>query len=667
MVFFCRSLAALGKKAFGNIAKQANAKDIISRLPLDVSVTGMDACVLKPEDFGGFVGRELVNAVKNRNEEVKVLFFCRNDKELKKFEWVKSCAVTVIIEPKITPQILEEHVNRALKGMDISERDVQVVSKDMLEASRDPAKEPEPEAPPAPVPAVQPPAAEEKAITTPSAPLPTEFPEEAETEEEPKALSTGTFEERIQQCDTVPDWELFSKSLKTESAMRELLQTNSEYSGVVNMLEVLDREIFRVWSDPELSSEQKMDRIKEIGLDRAAYKDKQNSILVGKLSSIMTTIVSVTTTAMERRLSTIRKGLDEVATFKTYFKDMSRVEALTQDRLDLNLELTKSLDQILKIYGAMDQTAAEVISEMVDGLPSENPYINSLYTSMRNMFVPKNARTLAEGLMQSLQQNRVALSALKDEISGFISLMFQLYDADYELITAQRDLIERLKAQRVEDVIVMQSVIKSALKIFIGGNDTGTTATALTLSGINSRRANTLLIDLRPENRFNIYGQDYISIEEFRSTRPEQPFLCVHGNFDSDFEELEEFIQELSTLVGYYSHINIILNDSQTPILNRLAENALTIHFIADSTDRGIAIAKNIFGAYKDKGNTAKKLCLIDCPVDGLALMNEIGIDPMNVKAVMIPYIQELRASSLKHVRPYDYADICTVFEEAFR
>ena len=89
--------------------------------------------------------------------------------------------------------------------------------------------------------------------------------------------------------------------------------------------------------------------------------------------------------------------------------------------------------------------------------------------------------------------------------------MFKLCEEDATIIEYQQKLINLLRAQRVEDVVIVDNVIKNSLRIFVGPADTGVTATAVTWSGVVSRRQNTLLLDLTGNSKLRQYGLEPVT------------------------------------------------------------------------------------------------------------------------------------------------------------
>ncbi|WP_229717255.1 hypothetical protein, partial [Paenibacillus aceti] len=125
-------------------------------------------------------------------------------------------------------------------------------------------------------------------------------------------------------------------------------------------------------------------------------------------------------------------------------------------------------------------------------------------------------------------------------------------------------------------MVIVDSIVKNSLRIFVGPEDTGRTATALTWAGVISRRQNILLPDLTGESKLRQYGVEPMALDTFLEQRLEQQFVCVEGNLNQMLERVDEVVAELKTRLNYYAHIHVILDAGQSELLSHLAPSALS-------------------------------------------------------------------------------------------
>lgn len=663
------SLGAYLKKSFQDKSYQTTVNKIIETLPIDPAISNMDAVVLGAKDFGGTLGRALLATLKDKHPDITIVYIYVKDKEKIDFDQeVSSFKVAKLRVEEIYEAVLKaielKGVNKdsrvltsndEIPGVQLAQEDhVRQSEQTQLQVRNEAAEvETSKEVTPLSVP-------EQEAV---SANLEVAAGSSADIE---LPVNYVPIEERIGAHAGYADWDLFQESLKKDSVVRELLVENSQYAGVLNMLEVLDRKITNIFRDPDITPEDRFQKIREVGLDRSAYKGIQDNIIADKVISIMSSIVNSANKTVDIKIENIRKALDTLTVTKELYNDQSQITSLINARLEIQSELLDLAKNIIEIYKTMDSTITELVQDVDKDLPSSNPYISEMLKPIKHIFTPSNAAKVTSKLMYDLQQNRVSLSALESKIQELIGLVFKLCEADDTIIDMQQKMIELLQSQRVEDVVILDTVIKHSLRLYIGTSDTGRTATALTWAGILSRRQNTLLIDLSGSSKFKQYGVEAVTLDDFLRERIERSLVCVEGDIGSDIERVEEIVSELKGRLNYYPYVNIILDSSQVALMNALAKHALAVHFITNSTLRANKEIKIAVEALTES-NIARKVILIDPPVDAISILRDINIDPMLVKMIILPRLQSIAAASLKGRVPYEDDTVVEVFEEVFR
>jgi len=647
------SLGPFAKKGFGDRAFQTNVNKIIEALPVPPAVSNMDAIVLGPKDLVGALGRLLDTAIKKKHPEIKVLYFYQKDKEA---ELINGDVHKIKVD-KVTPQSIQAGVEQVMEAQRIGGDNRVLASAD--ERAFKPQAMPA-AADVAPPPPVQQRALEETVVLTEAV-----F-EAAATLETPPATQSKPLEQRVLEMGSYADFGFLRNALDTTLLSSELVQENTQYAGVVNMLETLDRQMMEVFKNGDAPAEVRFAQIRQLAVDRAAYKGIEGSIIADKLSSVMTAIVQAAEATVESRMRTVREALDKVAAVKEVFEDHGKLQALIDSRLALQMDLMELSKEIIEVYKAMDRSVAEVLKEVEQGLPSDNAYLNEILKPTNTMFQPQNISTVTVKLIGDLQQNRVSLSIIEDKLKSLVNLVFKLCEEDAVIIEYQQKLIQLLRAQRVEDVVIVDNVIKNAIRLFVGPTDTGRTATAVTWSGVTARRQNTLLIDLTGSSKLRQYGLEPVSLDHFLQNRLEEPLVCIEGEPAAEAERIEAMVAELKTRLNYYAHIHVILDAGQTELLRQLSPSALAVHFITDCSYRGNGLLKEAIAAFREE-NIAKKVILIDPPVEPTKLLPELGVDPLLVKLIVLPRLQHIRACAFNRTRPFDSREVIDVFEEAFR
>lgn len=690
------------KKAFDKQAVQSTSNKIIQQLALDPDVTKMDVVILGDRDFEApATAQKLQKAIDTKHPDICVIYLYQKEADADRCNCEFKKRVKKMSAAEVTDAFTEfvgEHNIRQGKqrvssaDFDVQQNDVVGVStadaapmEERVPVPTKPApthtprpddvpkvpsveeqlaSEPEPEAPAPIVPEVdnsqytEAPKVPLETITAPEDPFKRkeEFPTNV-TKEEAYLAGIHSFE----------DWVIFKEHLNHESVIHNLISENSEYVGLINVLDVLDQRINTVWRDQALTPDQKFDKIKEIGLERSVIRATTNSQEVEKVVSIISTIVLAAKRTVEERVQSLDTALYKITTDKSKIADTSYIDKAINERSKIQLELLNISRGIVDIFKSSRNLVQEEIQELDRRLPSSSAFINDMVKPIgTQIFTPQNTSVLANKLMQALQENSIIASQLEESVNAVIENLFNLCQKDEETIRYQQNMLNLLKAHRVEDVIITNTLLKECMKLYVGSDNTGRSATAITWSGVLSRRQNTLLIDLTGRSKFRDYGITPISLDEFMHNRIEKQLLCVEVDHILAPDELQDLVQELKARLNYYRHVNVILAPEDHNGLVQLSEEAKTVHYITDCSTSSIHTMRDIITSHKSS-NIARKLICIDAPVSPLMIADAVGADPTATKVITLPTVPAIRACALRHDRPYEFDDVICIFEEAFR
>lgn len=698
-MIYAASLGIPVKQAMPDKTIQSTLPKITANLNLDPNTTTMDVVVLGPKDAVGARANELNRALAHKHPDICVIYLYVKDAECDLIECENKKKVKKIKAPIVREAIstyLGAHTVRTGKASVQSAdfKDVELVPP-TKNANRTFAEEAT-GLPPMPTQeemdrmigatTEQPEVDATEEITEESLAQELDLPvieQELKAQEIPldssdvkQALEPDVqkpesqlkkIEDYISNISSYEDWSMFKALLDKDSIVKRLIEENSEFVGLVNILDVLDNRIQAVFRNNDLTAEQRFEQIKAIGLERAARKAAENSIYVDKVINIMSSITLAAKRTVEAKIASIDTALYKITTDKKAILDSTNLDKLIEERSKVQFDLLSLSRDIVDLYKQMDLLVTDEIQSLDENLPSSNVYINEVCKPIGTaIFTPENTAALTNKLLKALQQNRITASQLEESINAIIQNLFQLCDIDENIIMEQQKTIELLKAHRVEDVIIADTILKKSLRLYVGADNTGRSATAITHCGIMSRRNNTLLLDLTGRAKFKTYGIEPISLAEFMSNRIEKPFLCVESERILTQEELQNVVAELKTRLNYYPFINIILAPEDEAGLDQLSVDALTVHYITDCTTHSIETMRETIHKHTTH-NIARKLITIDAPVSPLLIAEKLGIDPLVTRIIMLPPIPAIRACAIKADRPFEYGDIVQLFEEAFR
>lgn len=473
------------------------------------------------------------------------------------------------------------------------------------------------------------------------------------------------FERNLKEVSNFHDWGLFKEAMSKDAAIRQLLEENTTYQGVVQMLSVLDTEIKNTYYDKGLTSQQKFEKVLEIGNKRSTLMATHNDILARKVLDVIDAVTIGARRTVNDLLDEHRKSMEQITVSKEGLFDETELHRLVDMRSKAMCELLALVKSTIQLYQAMDLEVSDVILDMDKRLPSDNEYINEMVGSAAEVLTPTNSMELARTMMRALQEKREAFVLMEEQVRKVIDSIRELFDRDEAIIQYQQHITQMLKAHRVEDAVIIDSVIKNILNVYIGQRGSGLTATALTWSGCLARRRNTLLIDLSNESKLGDYGEDVLDLDEFMRQRIDRP-LCVVAGTVPDVEALSELITELKTRLDYYAHINVILDSTQLEYAKVLAKESLTVNYITNCTKDNMEEMGNVYASV-DVNNIAQKVLMVNPTIDVLKVAEYMNIDVTSTKCVSIPDVPKIKSCGVLQDKPYEYVGVRTVFEEAFK
>lgn len=465
----------------------------------------------------------------------------------------------------------------------------------------------------------------------------------------------------------IEDVDMVINALKRENVVKHLIQENSEYNGLVQMLDTLDKEIESVWLDTTLTPDQKFDKIKDIGLNRSGYLASCNSITAEHVVNIINRITSAAKRTVDNQMEEYNAAISKIIVNKKSIADTTHIATAIQQRADVQFKLHKLAKTIIDLYKSMDTLVTDEIIELDKKLPSSNEFINEHVKPIgTHIFTPTNTASLVNSLMKALQENRLIASSLEHQVNSFIELLFEMFEKDEEIQDYYRRKTALLSANKIEDIVIVDTVVKECLRLWTGADGSGRSATAITWAGILSHRNNSLLIDLTGKAKFRTYGITPVTLDEFMTNRIEKRFLCVEVDRILNSEELQALVSEIKTRLNYYPYVNIIVDPNDIAGLNQLSVDAKTTYFVCNCTSNSMDVMRRTIAGHT-AGNIARRLVMIDPPISPLSIVDSLEIDPTLFATTTIPSIPDIRACALRHDRPYEINTVFKIFEEAFR
>lgn len=688
-MIYSASLGSAVKKSQKDKAYLTSIDRIVTQMPLDPMVSTMDAVILGPKDVMGVAGAKVQAAINAKHPGLCVIYLYTKDAEKNFIQCDYSKLCKKIDDKAITDAVtdfLGDHLVRAGR-MEVESKDFQIngpakaitkQEEEIHEAPKEVAQVEEPEQlvlKPGEVNVVTGAPVDTDDfddLNEPAAPTPTPEPVQEPIQlDESKPTYVPANDTVVQsQIDSIKnyhDFEVLKKALEKDQVIAEVLAENADYQQVTQMLEVLDANIKTIFIDSSLTPSERYERIKEVGLQRSNLKGRANDMIIKKTTDIFNKVTSIVDSFVESRVSTMEKSLTKITLDKSVIESGGvDIMNLIEERTKMEIELMELVRNIIDTYKSMDTLVADELAALDAELPSTNDFVNQVLAPQRGLFTPQNTSALCTALMNSLQNQRITMSSLETRVKQVINVIFAICAKNDIIIEYQANLIKLLRANKVEDIVVVDTMLKGVLRLFIGAPDTGSTATVLTRSGMQSRTANTLIVDISGNGKWDDYGITPYKWDDFVVERPHEN-LCVVTMDNIDPEKIHAMIGEMKKFLDYYQFINVKINYDQVDAINQLCDDAIVAHIISDCRASNIRALKPAVEAIWSK-NIAKKLVLVDAPTDDiLSVAKELGCDILTTKVIPIPHLTEMKGCAISRKRPYLDKIIADTFEGAFR
>lgn len=676
-MIYAKALAGYIKKSFKDKVEMATIKQIMEILPLDPQTSGVDLIVLGTKDVTNINKSMLQNAINSKHLDIQVLYLYTKNED-------KSKLNNVIVKqiPKISADTIKDEINKVMQGMQTDKNKVEKVSLNKQDETIDDFDDGELFDDSEPLIdsgeseqnvkfddtdlfAEEPIAlTKEKVLFTEEIPTPNVSEEPVAELQQPDTDTTyQTLEDRILAMKDSMDWEVVKNSVTKDSIIRDIINKNSKYAGLLDTMEVLERNIRSVYINQHMSTEEKFNNIRDLGLQRTSIKGQQDDIIAEKVVEVINTICVVADETVMKKCNEINKQIDTIAKSKEGIVDEKLLHTLVRNRLELVIELRDMLIGLQQLYLQIDDTEKEILLSLDKDLPSSNDTINTMLIGMKGIFVPSNIPNIVNKLGLAIENGRVKFSMLETKINSIIQSVFKLCDIDMDIIKHLLETIDVLKAQKPENNVIIDNRLKTAAKMFIGKRESGITSTVLAYSAYLARTNNILVIDLTSNSKLQNYGVDVIELNYFLENKIEKNLTYVAGKV----MDLDSMLSELQYRLSWYYNIIFILDENQTELANELSNVCLTCNIILNSTMSSILGAKEIVSKL-DMDNIGRSIVVIDPVIgDDLEYFNKLNADKLIYRYIPIPSIPDMRKCTLRGIAPSTYLNILTIIGESFR
>lgn len=484
--------------------------------------------------------------------------------------------------------------------------------------------------------------------------------EEESVKEQPAINKSMELKNEIESIQSFNNWEALNDALQETSIFAELIANDADYNGTLKVLESLEVQMLDIMQNPRLSADEKFDKLLDLGRDKTTTKGITNSIMVDKLISIIHNLSAQVGSIAKGIVDKNYKAIDAAAAVDRIVLDDTANNEVIDAAVKAEVSLLNTKKEIASLYSVMNKTVQDTTKGFTAGLPSENELINQIIGMSDEYFTPKNTKDLFHKMLEALEENKSTFVQADESVNRLLDKLNDVAIKYREVIKYQSERILLLKANRVEDIVIMDTALKPTMQLFIGESGSGVTSTVLARTGVIARGAkNVVIIDLSRKAKFADYGIEAETWDNFSENRVNREFICVTA---PEIIDIDEILSHLKTRLDNYGSINIILSPEQISEAAMLAGDSLTLNFISDCTPRNMVIIQEAIGALSSIPNIARKVVLVNPVQDPISCCRTLGVELGNTKLITIPYLPEMKECLVNKTQPAMYPEIRGAF-----
>lgn len=478
--------------------------------------------------------------------------------------------------------------------------------------------------------------------------------------------------ERIKNVGSVADVSIVAREMDAVALLKDLSESNSTYAGIEEKLTSLKDVIYSIMADSRTTKlEDKLSKIYAVMHDKNFFSSKGNTIIEQRLEEVVDLILNKTSSLLQSRLDEIDTAVRRAQQCKDMEMNSARLAGLNEQRANIIIELTTLEAEIASIYKSCDSLIIDCATHMSQSADdvTGNEMINTQLKARGQMIVSDETLTAIRAAFE-LASDKVpdSFKEMKIKIVSMIRLLNKLFELDQEVIAAQQAVINYLKAHNVEDTVVAQSVLKKALRVYVGPEGVGTTIIPYLLSKYKSRQnANVLILDITGHNKYDDYGIAYTNIDSYLADMNQKEFMLVAGKVDNSIEAAQRIVTTLLHAADYYRVINVVMSPEQEELFQTIAVDVLSVNFITDTNAKNIKSMRSVLDKCSVP-NVGKRVIINKCDVPVHAIVKKLGLeDRIDWQLCTVKNLPAIIDASLNGYDPYGISSVDLELEEVIK
>lgn len=484
---------------------------------------------------------------------------------------------------------------------------------------------------------------------------------EVEAEQVQHYTSTPTIQDQISEVTSFKTLEELAKDLNKNKLYSELLKNSTVFQDVTEKLKIVDKQIMEIHRNPDLTASQRMKEIQRVCDEKASLKGESNALVTEYLCNIIDNVASAATVHMDKEIQNMRGRIASLSERELYKGNTEVVSTLIEERYKLQLELANHISSLNKLCGFLTDLTLDTEETFIEGIPTKNPYLNQFLTPV-NRTQPLDLAKHINALFTALQEKSIGFSVIEANLRALMETTTKLVEISDDIIAVQHDLIESMRVQKFEEIVIVQSILKNSLRVYAGGKNSGKSASLAVISELHTRKGDTMIIDLTDNNSLSTYINDMSKLEDVLSNGEITAYdhLYCKTPLALDFND---FIKFLTENTQKYRYIDVLIDNVE--VYRKLQEETLAVTVFMQPNISSINDAKRFIEGITIQ-NIAKQICVVNPAVDPTEMFDLLDISPSEYKYACVPNLPEMSKCALRRHNPGQVKEIRTVFEEEF-
>lgn len=479
----------------------------------------------------------------------------------------------------------------------------------------------------------------------------------------------SNIKQRIE-TSSVTEVSIMLQQMEATELVKDLIHSNSTYSGIEEKLLAIKDSIFAIWNDNSARSlDEKLVKIHALMHDKAFFRTTGDTLIEQRLEDIIDSVVNNCRSYVDSRTKAIHNLIME--TWGRFQQDSpAKLAGIADRRADIIAELYALQLEIGRIAQDCDRviinTSNHIVKENLEfsGDDEIDEHIKARganVISSQSVAIVAKAVDFATKLPDSFGEMEIAIRRERE-------CLRQLFQIDEEFIEAQNAIIRKYETKNPTDHVIIQKLIKQVLHVYVGEENTGRTIIPYLISNQQSRTPrNVLLLDLTQESKYSSYGIPVIDYDDFVNDMRMEQLCVVQAKVPNDVVAAQQLMTVLLKAADFYGIINVVMTTEQNELFNIIAPDVRVVNYIVDTVPTHLdSIREYIRSINLD--NVGQRIIVNKCNVAILPILRRLKMEnETDYQIVKISDIPAIADASLKGYDPSEIGSVNTTFKEIMR